>query len=66
LHTELEDYWSAFGSTGECIYCCQLREEIDTDVRPLRHGVHLKNTFKISSCTTHTQHGEFSLQIPIS
>jgi len=65
LHTELEDYWSAFGSSDECIYCCQLREEIDTDVTSLRNAVHLRNTFKISS-RTHTQHGEFSLQIPIS
>ena len=54
MHMELEDYWSAFGSSDECIYCCQLREEIDTDVKPLRHGVHMKNTFKISFRTSHT------------
>jgi hypothetical protein len=39
---ELEDYWSAFGCCEESIYCCRLREKIDTDVKPLRHAVHLK------------------------
>jgi hypothetical protein len=54
LHTELEDYWIAFGSSDECVYCYQVCEEIDTDVKPLGHAFHLKNTFKISSRTSHT------------
>ena len=60
MHTELEDYYSAFGSSEERIYCCRLREEIDTDLKPFRHAVHLKIQLKVS-LEPHTKHGEFSL-----